>query len=373
MNGSQQITFEYNEDGLRQRKTVNGTDTDYFYNGSVLIGMQRGSSKFLFSYDAAGNVVSVKYNGNEYYYVRNGQGDIVKLIDSTGTTVVEYIYNTWGKKVTTTGSLAGSLGLIQPFRYRGYVYDFETGFYYLESRYYDPTTGRFISADVLLSTGQGVIGNNAYAYCLDNPANMCDDGGSAARDLALVSEEGGGGDPPPNTPKVIVLTIPEFEVESYNCIHCLFHCKRSEVRIITFTSYDEFENAWNGLVNPSAIVVINAHGSPYSIGLKGEGVLRTKDVSKLRTAKMRALVLLCCSNGQIEYAETNMANAFATLVDVPVYASDGNVLNIIYWSFWNLDFDFSTPLRLSKGWFVYEGGNGNHRKVSNIILDGGDI
>lgn len=179
-NGTNSLTFEYNEDGLRQKKTVNGVDTNYFYNGSVLIGMQRGTSKFLFSYDASGNVVSVDYNGTEYYYLRNAQGDIVKIIDAAGNPVVEYTYDTWGKKVSTTGDLAGTLGLIQPFRYRGYVYDYETGFYYLQSRYYDPTTGRFISADVLLSTGQGVLGHNCYAYCLGNPVNMCDNSGSAA-------------------------------------------------------------------------------------------------------------------------------------------------------------------------------------------------
>ncbi|MBQ6331499.1 MAG: RHS repeat-associated core domain-containing protein, partial [Clostridia bacterium] len=190
--GTNSLTFEYNEDGLRQKKTVNNVDTDYFYNGSVLIGMQRGTSKFLFSYDASGNVVSVNYNGTEYYYLRNAQGDIVKIIDASGNPVVEYTYDTWGKKVTTTGSLAGTLGLFQPFRYRGYVYDEETGLYYLQSRYYDPTTGRFISADVLLSTGQGVLGHNCYAYCLGNPVGMVDDGGSAARDLALVSAEGPG-------------------------------------------------------------------------------------------------------------------------------------------------------------------------------------
>ena len=168
-NGTDTITYEYNEDGLRQKKTVNNVDTDYFYNGSVLIGMLRGQSKFLFSYDANGNVVSVDFNGTEYYYLRNAQGDIVKLIDSTGATKVEYTYDTWGKKVSTTGDLADTLGLLQPFRYRGYVYDEETGLYYLQSRYYDPTTGRFISADTLLSTGQGVLGHNAYAYCSDNP------------------------------------------------------------------------------------------------------------------------------------------------------------------------------------------------------------
>ena len=190
--GTDSLTFEYNEDGLRQKKTVNNVDTDYFYNGSVLIGMQQNNDVLRFSYDASGNVVSVDFNGTEYYYLRNAQGDIVKLIDASGATVVEYTYDTWGKKVATTGTLAGTLGLFQPFRYRGYVYDEETGFYYLQSRYYDPTTGRFISADVLLSTGQGVLGHNAYAYCLDNPVNMVDDGGSSARDLGLISERGGG-------------------------------------------------------------------------------------------------------------------------------------------------------------------------------------
>ena len=179
-NGTDTITYEYNEDGLRQKKTVNNVDTDYFYNGSVLIGMQRGTDKLLFSYDAGGNVVSVDFNGTEYYYLRNAQGDIVKLIDASGVSVVEYTYDTWGKEVQTTGSLASTLGLIQPFRYRGYVYDWETGFYYLQSRYYDPTTGRFISADILLSTGQGVLGHNTYSYCLCNPINCLDSKGADA-------------------------------------------------------------------------------------------------------------------------------------------------------------------------------------------------
>ena len=82
--------------------------------------------------------------------------------------------NSWGKLLSTSGSLASTLGKNNPFRYRGYVYDEETGFYYLQSRYYNPEVGRFISADVLLSTGQGVLGHNAYAYCLNNPVNMID-------------------------------------------------------------------------------------------------------------------------------------------------------------------------------------------------------
>ena len=87
------------------------------------------------------------------------------------------MYDSWGKVLSTTGTLATTLGKYQPFRYRGYVYDEETGWYYLQSRYYDPTTCRFISADVLLSTGQGVIGHNSFAYCGNNPISRSDPAG----------------------------------------------------------------------------------------------------------------------------------------------------------------------------------------------------
>ncbi len=83
----------------------------------------------------------------------------------------------WGKLIAATGSLANTVGADQPFRYRGYVYDEETGWYYLQSRYYDPTTCRFISADVLLSTGQGVIGHNSFAYCGNSPIARIDSEG----------------------------------------------------------------------------------------------------------------------------------------------------------------------------------------------------
>ena len=86
----------------------------------------------------------------------------------------------WGKLIATTGSLANTVGANQPFRYRGYVYDEETGWYYLQSRCYDPTTCRFISADVLLSTGQGIVGHNSYSYCLNNPNAFIDEEGSFA-------------------------------------------------------------------------------------------------------------------------------------------------------------------------------------------------
>ena len=148
---------------------MNGTATQYRYHGSVLISQVTGSNKLLFSYDANGNAVAVNYNGTYYYYVRNGQNDVIRLIDGSNNTVVEYTYDSWGRLLSCTGSLASTLGTQNPFRYRGYVYDTETGLYYLQTRYYDPEVGRFINADIYVSTGQGVLGNNMYAYCANGP------------------------------------------------------------------------------------------------------------------------------------------------------------------------------------------------------------
>ena len=171
--------YSYDENGIRTRKTIGSTVTDYYYNGTLLMGTVKtktnsdGStttSKLRFSYDANGKVVAVNYNGNYYYYLRNAQSDIVKLIDKTGATVVEYTYDSWGKLLSTSGSLASTLGKNNPFRYRGYVYDEETGFYYVSSRYYDPEIGRFINADDIAYLGmRGLTSYNLFAYCGNNP------------------------------------------------------------------------------------------------------------------------------------------------------------------------------------------------------------
>ena len=87
------------------------------------------------------------------------------------------MYDSWGKVVGTTGSLADTIGATNPFRYRGYYYDAETGLYYLNSRYYDPEVGRFINADGYVSTGQDILGNNMFAYCGNNPVNRADPSG----------------------------------------------------------------------------------------------------------------------------------------------------------------------------------------------------
>jgi len=106
-----------------------------------------------FAYDASGTPMAVVYNGTTYYYATNIQGDVVAILNSSGTAVVTYTYDAWGNILTTTGTLASTLGIHNPLRYRSYVFDPETGLYYLQSRYYDPTTGRFLNAGAFASTG----------------------------------------------------------------------------------------------------------------------------------------------------------------------------------------------------------------------------
>ena len=99
------------------------------------------------------------------------------IVDSNGTEVVKYSYDVWGLPMfATEGSMASTLGKANPFRYRGYVYDEETGLYYLRSRYYNPEWGRFLNADVVLGTDD-LVSHNVYVYCRNNPIDQIDESG----------------------------------------------------------------------------------------------------------------------------------------------------------------------------------------------------
>ncbi len=107
-------------------------------------------------------------------------GDLIVQVNNISNRVVNYTYDAWGNPGEPTGSMANTLGKHNPLRYRGYVYDTETGLYYLQSRYYNPEIGRFINADSYASTGQGILGNNMFAYCSNNPAIAYDPSGNFA-------------------------------------------------------------------------------------------------------------------------------------------------------------------------------------------------
>ena len=134
-------------------------------HGKNVVHMTSGTDKLRFFYDAQNRPAVVVYNGTAYAYVKSLQGDIVAILDENGNAVVSYGYDAWGAPLWCTGELAETLGKVQPFRYRGYVFDEETGFYYVSSRYYDPEIGRFISpdtTDVLTATPMGLTNKNLY-------------------------------------------------------------------------------------------------------------------------------------------------------------------------------------------------------------------
>ena len=172
------ISYAYNGDGQRVSKTVNGTTTEYFYNGEILAGQKTGDDVIVFMYDNNSDAFGFIYNEKEYYYVKNAQNDIIAIADADGTVIANYYYDAWGKSEGITGNT--EIANLNPLRYRSYYYDTESALYYLNTRYYSAEIGRFISSDGYIQTGQGVLDKNMFAYCLNNPVNMLDQTGELA-------------------------------------------------------------------------------------------------------------------------------------------------------------------------------------------------
>jgi len=173
----QEWQYEYNADGLRTKRTNGYSTYEYVYLNGQLVRMLVDGNTLSFHYDADGKPMSFVYNGTTYYYATNLQGDIVAILSKEGTQVVSYSYDAWGNILSITGTKADTIGKYNPLRYRGYVYDTESKLYYLQSRYYDPAIGRFINADTFATTGQGLLGNNMFAYCQNNPVIYYDSEG----------------------------------------------------------------------------------------------------------------------------------------------------------------------------------------------------
>lgn len=165
-----QVSYKYNMDGIRTEKTVGSVKTTYTVAGSMLLREERGNTTYDYYYDESGSIVGMKAGYNTYYYFgKNAQGDICTVYDGTGAQVASLTYDAYGNTVSVTNPN----NLYIPFRYRGYYFDGETGFYYLQSRYYDPETGRFINADDVGYLGESNY-LNLFAYCGNNPVMFTD-------------------------------------------------------------------------------------------------------------------------------------------------------------------------------------------------------
>ena len=178
--------YKYDSNGIRYKKIINGKETNYITNGTQILQMKNDNGKFIFHY-ILNKLVGFEYTNTsgtkEYIYIRNIQGDITSIIDTEGNIICTYAYDGYGNHIVLDengkeDTSLTSIGHLNPFRYRGYYFDEESGLYYLNSRYYDPETGRFISPDILtiLDETKGQInGLNLYMYCYDNPIMYTDD------------------------------------------------------------------------------------------------------------------------------------------------------------------------------------------------------
>ena len=179
--------YTYDAGGVRRTKTVGNTSLTYEYTDGKLISQTDGTNVWWFYYDADGTRLAMEYNGEKYYYVYNIVGDVKGMYDSDGNIVAEYGYSGYGEHGYILNGAGQSvkddpthIANINPFRFKGYYFDAETEFYYLNTRYYDPYVCRFLNADAYISTGQGPLGYNMFAYCMNNPIMYSDDSGTIA-------------------------------------------------------------------------------------------------------------------------------------------------------------------------------------------------
>ena len=181
------FSYEYDASGMRYKKTVNGTTTEYYIvDGRIMAEKTLGfaGSTVYYFYDATG-IAGMIHNGTYFFYIKNALGDVIEVVDANGNSMAWFDYDAWGNVLGE----GGVLPQIVPFRYRGYYYDRETGFYYLQSRYYDPDTMRFINADdyeiyaVLMNdTAQLYM----YNYCNNNPVMYTDPSGTFVLTLMII-------------------------------------------------------------------------------------------------------------------------------------------------------------------------------------------
>lgn len=185
------ITYKYDVNGIRTNKIINGIETEYFLNNNRIIYEKKGTNYIYYLYDTD-ELVGLKYNNNIYYYIKNLQGDIIGILNDNYEQIVSYEYDSWGKLLSIKDAIGNEIsdtnhiGIINPFRYRGYYYDTETELYYLNSRYYNPEWRRFINADGLLGANQDIFSSNIYAYCSNSPNNKIDNNGNIAGALPYI-------------------------------------------------------------------------------------------------------------------------------------------------------------------------------------------
>ena len=190
VDGNNKYSYTYDETGIRTSKTINGKTI--YYKTGVILSQTDGTNTMYFQYDTNGSPLGFIWNNTQYLYITNQMGDVISITDAQGNELVQYEYDEWGAigSITTThnSDAENALANANPLRYRGYYLDSETGYYYLQSRYYNASICRFINSDDIVITGLSkslYSGLNAYSYCRNNSINCIDKDGYMAASVAV--------------------------------------------------------------------------------------------------------------------------------------------------------------------------------------------
>lgn len=189
-NGSWITQYAYNNEGIRTGKIQGDKKTTYdIYDSRILHEKIVDDDKvqdIWYLYNGMNEVIGFELIDRDgehvYFYEKNLQEDIIAIYSDDGKQVVTYTYDAWGNLLEMKGEQASTIGQLNAFRYHSYYYDKESGFYYLQSRYYDPNIGRFLNADdpIMLIPDNSLLSldtGNLYQYCGNNPVNRQDKSG----------------------------------------------------------------------------------------------------------------------------------------------------------------------------------------------------
>lgn len=182
------IKYKYNVAGMRTCKTINNVATQYYLEGTKIIYEKTNNNLLYYIYDEIDGLIGFKYDNNIYYYIKNNNDDIIGILDSNFNIVARYCYDCFGNIISIVDGAGNDISTdnnhianINPFRYRSYYYDKETGLYYLNQRYYNPKWGRFINPDSIGASNSTLTGYNLYTYADNDFVNNVDESGNKSK------------------------------------------------------------------------------------------------------------------------------------------------------------------------------------------------
>lgn len=315
--GDNTYSYTYDENGIRTSKTVNGVTTYYNTRDGVILSQTDGTNTMYFQYNIYGVPLSFIYNNVQYFYMTNQMGDVISITDTQGNELVQYEYDEWGAfgSITTTHDSNTEIALANanPLRYRGYYYDTETGYYYLQSRYYDTTICRFINADShKYLDSEYFNGTNLFVYCSNNPIVNADYSGQKGRTVKFRN--------------IFILYDSKNFSQQATDIRGWYrkYDKLTIVKLFAINSKRKFIYTWNEEIFNNPVVYLVFHGGPYHI-YTGEN-FKCEDVNKLRNLNIKELRIYACNCGHQD-VKNNFAKAMKKRITKAsaILAMDGSI------------------------------------------------